>query len=409
MAQARRAAKQAALKGQKVVAPQADGTTDALLSLLPWAGTVDTVPVNLDKLAALASTLISSAADRVQTMNTLLPPDAKLDQQSETAPSGLNKSLMSFTLAGQSQTLRNINTLAAFRAFHLLALLSAAHLHTMLTMQPPATDGQLDTETRIFNVARFLSAYFDAYFRGGQFLQVTFNQQEFLSTLATRVQHQLPARGKTSSSTQDIIKVIKPAFDSADKNDFVTRLANSFPAQLSSGDVGSLSNDQIKDFLQPVFDKVCAEQGASDASCAISTLGKSAFVTRAGLSVQFSGVSFEIGGKDSIGITHTYPQLALFGPQLVRVFVEALFDANGQHLPGVPNSTACDPTNHLFGAGECMKPGDAANERALRIDMLSASAEAISATGTGVILRGIGPAGLNNELVASMLETLVGV
>jgi hypothetical protein len=409
VAQAREAAQQKAISGVSILGTEArtDATADALLDLLPWAGSMDAIPANLDQVTQLASKLIIDASMRMEAMNKLLPPEVA-PPDTQTAPAGTTSHLMTFSLFEQFRNFKDINKLAAFRAFHLMALLSAAHIHNMLIAQPPASDEQLDTEVRVFNVARFLSAYFDAYFRGGQFLQVTFNEQDFVSTLATRIKHQLPLPGKTAS-VQDISNAITPAFTALHEDDFIQQLATTFQSKVPNGDVGALSTDAIQKLLQAEFTRLCAAAGGASATCLSTTLGNSAFITRAGLSVQFSGVSFAIGGKDSVGISHTYPQLAQFGPQLVRVFVEALSDANGQHLPGVPNSTACDPKNHLFEPDECISLTDPNTQNVLRIDMLAASAEAISTTGTGAILRGLGPAGLNNELVANMLETLAGV
>jgi hypothetical protein len=204
VAQAREAAQQKAITGVSILGTQAqaDTTTNALLELLPWAGSMDAVPANLDQVTQLASKLIIDASTRVAAMNTLLPPEVA-PPDTQTAPAGRTSHLMTFSLVEQFKNFKDINKLAAFRAFHLMALLSAAHIQNMLTAQPPVSDEQLDTEVRVFNVARFLSAYFDAYFRGGQFLQVTFNEQDFVSTLATRIKHQLPQPGRTSTA-QDI-------------------------------------------------------------------------------------------------------------------------------------------------------------------------------------------------------------
>jgi len=86
---------------------------------------------------------------------------------------------------------------------------------------------------------------------------------------------------------------------------------------------------------------------------------------------------------------------------MIRVFVDALFDANGPHPPGVPNSTACDPGNNLFKSDEWVTAGTPDDLRRQQIDMISAGAEALSSSETGVIIRGAG--------WASLLETLVGV
>lgn len=388
--------------------PPPDSIENALLKLLPWAGTMDPIQEDAVAYASQAGSVLQYASEKVQNMNALLP-HAQQAANTASDKKTVDEPIASFDALEHRKVFHNLTRLASFRAFHLLALLSAAHLHTLLTTQPVVQDTELDEEVRVFNVARFLSAYFDAYFRGGQFLQVSFDQKDFVATLATRIKRQLPKPGKASPTTEEIAALLQPEFDRPDEKIFVRSLAADFQKNLPASGTGSLSTAQIQSLLQPAFDNLCKQAGYTSSTCLSTPMGTAAFVTRAGLSVQFSGVSLAIGSKDSIGISHTYPQVASFGPQLIRVFVEALFDANGPHPPAVPNSTACDPGNNLFKGDECVTAGTPDDLRRQQIDMISAGAEALSSSETGVIIRGAGWASLNNELVASLLETLVGV
>lgn len=385
-----------------------DEVETALLKLLPWAGTMDPIQQSAEDIANKASNILSDASENARRINTLFPRNEQASSEEADKPAQ-NGPIASFNVVEHRQIFHNLTTLASFRAFHVLALLSAAHLHELLKAEPPAKNDDLDAETRVFNITRFLSAYFDAYFRGGQFLQVTFDEKDFVATLATRIQKQFPKPVKVPPTAEEIATLLQPAFAPPDEKRFVRALATDFYTNLAGGNVGSLTPQQIQNLLQPAFDNLCKQAGPTSSTCLSTSMGNSAFVTRAGLSVQFSGVSFEVGGKDSIGISHTYPQVSNFGPQLIRVFVEALFDANGQHLPAVPNSTACDPANHLFQGDECVVAGSPQDLRRQQIDMISAGAEALSSSETGVIIRGLGWTSLNNEVVASILETLVGV
>jgi hypothetical protein len=393
--------------GAPAAAP--DDVEVALLKLIPWAGTMDPIQQDALDYADRARGVLEFASKKVVSMNALIPNPQDAQASAASDKQQGERHIASFNAIEHREVFHNLTTLASFRAFHVLALVSAAHLHTMLVAQPPVEDARLDEEVRVFNVARFLSAYFDAYFRGGQFLQVTFNEQEFVATLAMRVKHQFPKPGKAPPTAEDIAALLQPEFDQLDEKSFVKNLASDFQKNLPASGIGSLTPEQIQSVLQPAFDNLCRKAGHASNTCLSSTMGKSAFVTRAGLSVQFSGVSFAIGGKDTVGISHTYPQVANFGPQLIRVFVEAIFDANGPHPPAVPNSTACDPANNLFRGDECVTAGTPDDLRRQQIDMISAGAEALSSSETGVIIRGASWAALNNELVASLLETLVGV
>jgi hypothetical protein len=341
---------------------QPDAAESILLSLLPWAADTGATPEDLrvvKDITGRARTLIGDFSGNLKAMNKLLPPEAK-PIEAGTARSG--QSVVIKTLwSSEKDTFEKLTDLASFRAFHLLSLMSAAHVYFMV-QDPDVVPEELDTEVRVFNIARYLSAYFDAYFRGGQFVQATFDEKTFVANLSSRLATQLK---KTN-----------------------------------------LTQAQIQPMLQAELMKLCLWPDASSTGCGSVKLGSTAFVTRAGLTVQFSGVSFSVGS----GVSHAYPQVSQFGPQMIRVMVEAVFDANGEHPLGMPNSTACQPNEKLFDpATECLGTGVQPDAKLEQIDMLASASEALSQTATGAVVRGISVSALNNEAVAQMLETLAGV
>src|SRR6185312_6233881 len=103
----------------------------------------------------------------------------------------------------------------------------------------------------------------------------------------------------------------------------------------------------------------------------------------------------------------TYPKASEFGPQMIRVLIEAIFDANGPHPTSVHQSTAC--VSGLFEGSECLDANAQPDALMTRIDMLASSGEALSSAGVGAIIRGANVSALNNEAVANMLETFAGV
>jgi hypothetical protein len=360
---------------------EADETERMLLERLPWAGDIG-IPRDADaKVQNILMGVVANArlfigqlanqqGDQPDPLNKLLPPGlgkATMPMSKDQPPAQAGETITVKTFA-QSIDAHNrspfekLNDLASFRAFHLLALFSAAHVHAILTnpaLDPDHNPGKLDAEVRIFNVARYLSAYFDAYFRGGQFVQLTVDDDALSTALTNKLAGPLKQTGVSAA--------------------------------------------QIKSALKGQVDRVCSGDTNGASVCSGLKLGSTAFVTRAGLSVQFSGVSFSVGN----GVSHTYPQVAQFGSQMIRVFVEALFDANGAHPLGMPNSTACQ--EQLFGKDECLAATQKPDTRLTQIDMLASASEALSQTATGALIRGASAASLNNETVAQMLETLAGV
>lgn len=258
------------------------------------------------------------------------------------------------------QLLDSLETLAGYRAFHVLTLLSAAHIHEMLRKPDLPSLNELNDEVRIYNVNRFLSTYFDAYFRGGQFFQFTADQKAVADTLSA-----------------DIKKAGLKATDTL----------------------------QVSTFLQNEFTQLC--KGPNNSSICAASLGQTAFVTRSGLSVQFSGISYDVTTTNGLGLSHNYPQLSQFGPQMIRVLIEAVFDANGLMPPAVPNSTACQ--EGLFTGTNCLTTGDKNQTSVQQIDTIASSFESVNSMATGVLIRGLNQIALNNEAVSQSIETLIGV
>jgi hypothetical protein len=94
---------------------------------------------------------------------------------------------------------------------------------------------------------------------------------------------------------------------------------------------------------------------------------------------------------------------------LPRVFVEAIFDANEQHLKGESNSTARHANGLFYPETECLAANAVADDKLNQMDMLATGAKALATTGTGVLVRGFAMALSNDELAAQVLETLAGV
>ena len=77
-------------------------------------------------------------------------------------------------------------------------------------------------------------------------------------------------------------------------------------------------------------------------------------MTRAGLRVQFSGIAAEFGTDSTFRPEVTLPESADYAPQLVRVALEAIFDAQGLRVPAAANSTACVAPGLYAGPLECL-------------------------------------------------------
>jgi len=253
---------------------------------------------------------------------------------------------------------------AGLRPFHLLTLAVAAEIQDEFGSSPRFDgDGvEMLALVRLFNISNFLATYFDAYFRNGYIADVKISQTVFV---------------------ENIVYAVKQAdnnFDAAE--------------------------------LRKLLGGIC--KGQKDSCFSIGGVGTQGFVSIFGDTTQFGDVrvSFEsTAGAGSLRPTVSRPVLRAFGPQLTRVLVEAVADANGPHPTATASATAC--TAGLFmkkdRADQCMNANEKENQEWRRIDAMGNSTEAIITTGVGALIRGANVGALNNETVATVTETLAGV
>lgn len=138
------------------------------------------------------------------------------------------------------------------------------------------------------------------------------------------------------------------------------------------------------------------------------------FVTRGGTKYSFPGVSINIDPLSDNILKVAEIDFTQVGSDVVRVFLEALGDQLAQ-LPADQNSTACKAINnkqfeqyknfecyeeskHVVNADQFVKVNEHANR-----------AESLAATATGQVIRGVSWLSLNNEALAKIIETAVGV
>jgi hypothetical protein len=237
---------------------------------------------------------------------------------------------------------------------------------------------KLQQQAQEFNTARFISTYYRAYLRGGRNIQVALDTAEL-----------------TKKISEEVVNALKSKVNLSD-------------------DQKNLLTDAIKGHLQ----NTCHELKDSEKkSCLLSrALGDDSFVTRAGMNVQFAGVSVTIGENGKLSPALTYPESTEFGPQLVRVAMEAVFDSHGLTVPAVSNSTACK--EKLYVGTNCLSEDDtksagtntaSVTDSIKKLDLYAAQAEATVTAAASKLIRGASISALNNEAVAKSIETLAGV
>lgn len=211
---------------------------------------------------------------------------------------------------------------------------------------------------------QYIAAYFKAYFRNGRFYSVNLNGEELKKKIVARLEDALPGVDKVPG-------VGKDAYE---------KLADRLFTELKF-------NDQN----QAILGKIASE----------------GFVTRGGQDLKMPAVEAELdlaSGKHRVTKIDTTAVTA----DLVRVLLHAIYDAHDR-IPGVTNATG-------YGQGLSQKLGDnrpaATNvdEREFgEIEMRAGKVELVVSSSVGRFVRGLGVVALNNEALATAIETAIGV
>jgi hypothetical protein len=140
------------------------------------------------------------------------------------------------------------------------------------------------------------------------------------------------------------------------------------------------------------------------------SIGATAFVTRAGAKYHFPAIEAKLDPRAERPLTVTKIEPIIIGNDLLRVLLEASFDAWYQ-LPCVSNATARilgqqinDPEKATSLESEHLSAKDFES-----VESWANRTESGSSALVGRLVRGGGWIALNNEALAQLLETLVGV
>jgi hypothetical protein len=141
-------------------------------------------------------------------------------------------------------------------------------------------------------------------------------------------------------------------------------------------------------------------------------IGETGFVTRAGALYRFPAFSVKVDPLSDEPVAASEVDFKKVGADLVRVFWEAVFDAH-DGLPGVSNATgvnlALDPLDEHDPTRVTREGGVTVSaEEFGTVERMANQTEGWSSAALGRLIRGAGPVALNNEALATLLETIVG-
>lgn len=222
-------------------------------------------------------------------------------------------------------------------------------------------------ELRDIQRAYLIAAYAKAYFRNGQIFQLSFSDAGMLQKIKAAAAVKF---GTNQPELQDV-------------NAFVDSLT------------GKLLTD------------ICKNQQAG--TCvAWGLIGEQTFVTRAGKSYGFPGVTATVDPFADKKISTNKFDMKSMVADLIRVGVEAVGDAN-LAVPGAPNSTACTQLRRLCVGVTAGAPDYLSAAQLAQINDAADKAEAGTTAVVGAVVRGGWLFSLNNETVAQSIETALSV
>jgi hypothetical protein len=217
--------------------------------------------------------------------------------------------------------------------------------------------------TSAVTLTALLEAYFSDYFDDGHFVSLTLDPSDLEGSAAAELQRKL---GLSASSAKEVVQDV----------------------------VG-----QVKIDNQPT--------GSDGMYHLITAKTDDGFITRAGNKYQFPTVSvtFTPGARQPVNVSKV--DFSAVGADLMRVFVEAVGDYWTQ-VPAVKQASGVKAgLLRVYGVDPAKE--QVKEDGFTKVNNWSASAESAAAGATGEYIRGIAWVSLNNEALAKVIETAVGV
>jgi hypothetical protein len=231
--------------------------------------------------------------------------------------------------------------------------------------------------------AVFVKEYISAYFRNGHFIQAKVDFGGLKKKLLDEITRTL---GHLDSDGQQRALIAA----------LIDQLNSLFPGK-------------AEQTIQQWADALAKGQVPGDIPDAY-TVGKisdGAFVSRGGTTYQFPALTLSFDPLAAKRVMLTKVNLADVGTDLVRTLVEAVLDARFG-VPGVETATGIGVKYRPLRKYDSTKDNVSVDQFA-QISSLANTVEGVAGSAIGRLVRGAGWISLNNEALASMVETIVGV
>jgi hypothetical protein len=185
--------------------------------------------------------------------------------------------------------------------------------------------------------------------------------------------------------------------------DLKKALLEKVKAKVHDDDIVSSVSQEIDQLATDYRKALCQKGTPEDGPCVLlGVIGEQTFVTRAGKSYGFPGVTATLDFTANKKISTNKVTMGDIPPDLVRVVMEAIGDQMF-HVPGEKNSTLCE----VRGGSSCSS--DAIAKQLRIVNEVGDRVEAGTMSTIGAAVRGGWLASLNNEVLANTLTTAAAV
>lgn len=222
-------------------------------------------------------------------------------------------------------------------------------------------------------VLSFLKAYYDAYFRSGMFVTVSLDASKLKTKLNEKLKNEFPGIDEGSQAV----------------------------------DLGKLVDDLVRE--------ITGKEAKEGRYTLLGKISDRALVTRDGRKLQFQEIPIALAPVAEKQLVLPKLDLVEAGSEIVRVFFEAVGDAV-LDTPGDPSSTGCtikgDYQLTTFRALDSTddtekKKQNVTSEEFGLVATWANRTEALTGAVTGRLIRGISIFSLNNEGLATLIETAI--
>lgn len=249
---------------------------------------------------------------------------------------------------------------------------------------------------RLAKTAYYVREYIRAYFSGMQLFRIKVDLSQF-----------------TERMEESIRKRLKKLDPEMDETELIEKAKEILAKELKAAIRKLLKKDDLPK-IDEIVEKLLAGQPVDVFGWGLGTDPDApvGFTSRAGDNFQWPTVEVAIDASADNVVSWSDIDAKAIGSQLIRVFIEAVFDAQ-LGVPGVGSATGVQLKREEYRLQEFVAAEDGAlgvtTEEFNAINDWGGRAEGVASSAIGQLIRGIGWISLNNEALAGLIETAVGV